>query len=253
MDEQAFVDAACQGHVPAFNQLVLRYQGVAYNVAYRILGQADAAEDATQEAFLSAYRAIGTLRGGSFQNWLLRIVTNKCLDQLRTRKRRSMLTLDGLPVQPEYLPYLAHPGESPHQAVERQELARVLQEAILALPPGQRAVVVLADVQGLRYQEVAEVLGISVGTVKSRLSRARGSLRDRLLARREALPAWIPQVVMRHAESAGALGDVSPHPREGLLSVQERPHSHLSRPRPMLRYRKREGAVHFKLGRSRSP
>jgi RNA polymerase sigma-70 factor (ECF subfamily) len=249
MDEQAFVDAACQGDVPAFNQLVLRYQGVAYNVAFRILGQADAAEDATQEAFLSAYRAIGTLRGGSFQNWLLRIVTNECLDQLRTGKRRSMLALDGLPAEPEYLSHLADPGESPHQAVERQELARVLQEAILALPPGQRSVVVLADVQGLTYQEVAEVLAISVGTVKSRLSRARGSLRDRLLACREALPAWIHLVEMRHAESGGVLLDWSLHLREGLLSVQEAPHSLRSR----LRNRKREGAAHFKLGRSRSP
>jgi RNA polymerase sigma-70 factor (ECF subfamily) len=193
MDEQALVDAARRGDVPAFNQLVLRYQRVAYNVAFRILGQADAAEDATQEAFLSAYRAIGTLRGGSFQTWLLRIVTNKCLDQLRARKRRPTLALDALPVEPDYLSYLADPGESPHQAAERQALAQVLQAAILALPPDQRRVVVLADVQGLTYRQVAEVLGISLGTVKSRLSRARAQLRDRLLARREVLPAWVRQ------------------------------------------------------------
>jgi RNA polymerase sigma-70 factor (ECF subfamily) len=190
MDEQALVDAARRGDVPAFNDLVLRYQSRAYNVAFRILGQAEAAEDATQEAFLSAYRAIGAFRGGSFQTWLLRIVTNKCLDQLRTRKRRPTLALDALLVEPEYLSYLAGPAESPHQAVERQALAQVLQTAILALPPGQRTVVVLADVQGLTYAEVAEVLGISLGTVKSRLSRARACLRDRLLARREVLPAW---------------------------------------------------------------
>ena len=75
---------------------MLRYQGMAYNVAFRILGQADAAEDATQEAFLAAHRAIGALRGDSFRTWLLRIVTNKCLDQLRSARRRPTLALDGL-------------------------------------------------------------------------------------------------------------------------------------------------------------
>jgi RNA polymerase sigma-70 factor (ECF subfamily) len=194
MDEQAILDAARQGDTPAFNQLVLRYQRAAYNVAFRILGRADAAEDATQEAFLAAYRAIGTLRGDAFKTWLLRIVTNKCLDQLRARKRRPTLALDGLPLEPEYLYYLADPGESPHEAAERQALAQVLQEAILALSPDQRAVVVLADIQGLTYKETAEVLELSLGTVKSRLSRARARLRDRLLARQDLLPGWIHQL-----------------------------------------------------------
>jgi RNA polymerase sigma-70 factor (ECF subfamily) len=254
MDEQAFVDDACQGDVTAFNQLVLRYQGVAYNVAFRILGRADAAEDATQEAFLSAYRAIGTLRGGSFKNWLLRIVTNKCLDQLRTRKRRPTLAMDGLPVEPEYLSHLADPGESPQQAVERLELAQVLQVAILALPPGQRSVVVLADVQGLTYQQVAEVLEISLGTVKSRLSRAQGSLRARLLARRGALPAWIHPVEMRHAESGGAPVDWSfaPSLQEPAFSAGETACTPLT-PSPNSPQSNREGAVQFELGRSRSP
>jgi RNA polymerase sigma-70 factor (ECF subfamily) len=191
MDEQALVDAARRGDVPAFNHLVLRYQRVAYNVAFRILGQADAAEDATQEAFLSAYQSIGTLRTNSFRSWLLRIVTNKCLDQLRAKKCRPTLDLDALPVESGYLSFLADPAESPHQAAERQALAQVLQAAIGTLPPDQRAVVVLADVQGLSYRETAEVLDISLGTVKSRLSRARARLRDWLLARQEALPTWI--------------------------------------------------------------
>jgi len=93
-----------------------------------------------------------------------------------------MFALDGLTAEPEYLSHRADAGESPHLAVERQELVQVLQEAILTLPPGQRTVLVLADVQGLSYQEVAEVLAISVGTVKLRLSQARGSLRAQLLA-----------------------------------------------------------------------
>jgi hypothetical protein len=104
MDDQALVDAACRANIPAFNQLALRHQGVAYNVAFRILGEVAAAEDATQEAFLSAYRAIGGFRRGSFRTWVLRIVTNKCLDQLRTEKRRPTLALDALLVEPEYSP-----------------------------------------------------------------------------------------------------------------------------------------------------
>jgi RNA polymerase sigma-70 factor (ECF subfamily) len=192
MDEQALVDAARRGDVPAFNHLVLRYQRVAYNVAFRILGQADAAEDATQEAFLSAYQSIGTLRTNSFRSWLLRIVTNKCLDQLRAKKCRPTLDLDALPVESGYLSFLGDPAESPHQAAERQALSQVLQEAIVALSADQRTVVVLVDVQGLTYAEAAQVLGLSLGTVKSRLSRARACLRDHLLARWEALPAWVP-------------------------------------------------------------
>jgi len=200
LDEKTLVEAACRGDVLAFNQLVLHYQGVAYNVAFRILGQGPAAEDATQEAFLAAYRAIGAFRKGSFQAWLLRIVTNKCLDQIRDAKRHSTLSLDAVPVESDHVFYVVDPAESPHQAVERRALASALQEAILTLPPEQRTVLVLTDLQGLSYEEVAQVLGISLGTVRSRLSRARARLRDQLFVRREALPAWVEQA--RSAPSA---------------------------------------------------
>ncbi|HFD39213.1 MAG TPA: sigma-70 family RNA polymerase sigma factor, partial [Anaerolineae bacterium] len=94
VDEQSLIASAQKGDVRAFNQLVLLYQSLAYNVAYRILDDAEAAADATQDAFFSAYRAMSRFRGGSFRAWLLRIVTNACYDQLRRKKRRPTQSLD---------------------------------------------------------------------------------------------------------------------------------------------------------------
>ncbi len=190
MDEKALIDAARRGDVGSFNQLVLSYQSMAYNLAYRILGDGDAAADATQDAFLSAFKAIGKFRGGSFKAWLLRIVTNACYDQLRLKQRRPATSLDALlvlesaPVQP-----LTDRGELPEEYAVRQELDRAIQVGIGTLPPEQRIALVLSDVQGLSYREIAEATGASLGTVKSRLSRARGKLRDSLLEQRELLPS----------------------------------------------------------------
>lgn len=190
MDEKVLIDAARQGDVGSFNQLVLSYQSMAYNVAYRILGDRDAAADAAQDAFLSAFKAIGKFRGGSFKAWLLRIVTNACYDQLRLKQRRPVASLDALlVVEPAPIRFLTDPGESPEEYALRQELSRVIQVGIGTLPPDQRAALILSDVQGLSYQEIAEATGVSLGTVKSRLSRARGKLRDCLLEQRELLPS----------------------------------------------------------------
>ena len=190
MDEKVLIDAAHRGDVGSFNQLVLSYQSMAYNVAYRILGDRDAAADAAQDAFLSAFKAIGKFRGGSFKAWLLRIVTNACYDQLRLKQRRPVASLDALlVVEPAPIRSLTDPGESPEEYALRQELSRVIQVGIGTLPPDQRAALILSDVQGLSYQEIAEATGVSLGTVKSRLSRARGKLRDCLLEQKELLPS----------------------------------------------------------------
>ena len=188
MDENALIVAARKGDARAFNQLVLRYQGLAYNVAYRILHDPDAAADATQDAFLSAFRAMGKLRGASFKSWLLRIVTNACYDQLRVKQRRPTSSLDDLPVEADHTYYLEDTSELPDEFVERRELNRAIQAGIDQLPVEQRAVLVLSDGQGLSYQEVAEVLDISLGTVKSRLSRGRAKVRGFLLEKGELLP-----------------------------------------------------------------
>jgi RNA polymerase sigma-70 factor (ECF subfamily) len=189
MDEEALIASARTGDARAFNHLVLLHQSMAYNVAYRILADADAAADATQDAFLSAFKAMRQFRGGSFKAWMLRIVTNTCYDQLRWKKRRPADSLDDLPVEDDRLQSLRDPAELPDEALERQEMGRAIQAGIRTLPPEQRVVLVLSDVQGLNYQEIADATGLSLGTVKSRLSRGRARLRDHLLQKRELLPS----------------------------------------------------------------
>ena len=189
MDEEALVASARRGDARAFNQLVLLHQGMAYNVAYRILGDADAAADATQDSFLSAFKAIRQFRGGSFKAWMLRIVTNSCYDQLRAKQRRPSESLDDLDVEEDHIRSLRDPAEQPDEHVERLELDEMLESGIQRLPAEQRIVMILSDVQGLNYQEIADATGMSLGTVKSRLSRGRARLRDLLLERRELLPS----------------------------------------------------------------
>ncbi|MDI7274858.1 MAG: sigma-70 family RNA polymerase sigma factor [Anaerolineae bacterium] len=189
MDEQALLASARAGNLGAFNTLIHTYQDMAYNVAYRVLGQPDAAADATQDAFLAAYRALPAFRGGCFKVWLLRIVTNSCYDQLRLRKRRPQTSLDDMVEDPDYAAALADRGEGPEEVILREELAQALQAGIAKLPADQRVVLVLSDVQGLSYDEIAEATGVTLGTVKSRLSRARARLRDFMTRGREL---WAP-------------------------------------------------------------
>ncbi|MCJ7667852.1 MAG: sigma-70 family RNA polymerase sigma factor [Anaerolineae bacterium] len=185
MDEATLIAAARQGDTQSFDQLVRLYQGAIYNLAYRILGDVEAASDATQDAFLSAYRAIGRYRGGSFKGWLLRIVTNACYDQLRRKKRQPTTSLEAVYLDSE--PPWAE-NEEPEEYALRQELGRIIQRGLATLPPEQRIALVLSDIQGLSYKEIAEVMGTNLGTVKSRLNRGRASLRDHLLAQGELLP-----------------------------------------------------------------
>lgn len=189
MDEQALVTAAQRGDLDAFNQLVLTYQRLAYNVAYRILSNEDRAMDATQDAFLRGYRALHQFRGGSFKTWILRIVTNCCYDQLRVKKRRPTTPLDDMLEDDDHSMLLQDDTEPPEERVERQELGELIQRGIDTLPPDQRTVLVMSDVQGLSYGEIAAATMVSLGTVKSRLSRGRAKLRDYLQQYRELLPA----------------------------------------------------------------
>ena len=192
MNEHRLIVAARKGDINAFNQLVVAYQEMAYNVAYRILGDADAAADATQDAFLSAYRAMERFRGGSFKAWILRIVTNACYDQLRRKQRKPSTSLEEmLPDDSNHSHWMQDSGETPEEHLMRQELGRVLQEAIESLPIRQRVAVILADVQGMAYEEIAQVTNTSLGTVKSRISRGRAKVRDYLQAHKELLPVGL--------------------------------------------------------------
>jgi RNA polymerase sigma-70 factor (ECF subfamily) len=189
MDEVQAIQAAQAGDLPAFNRLVMAYQGMAYNVAYRIVGDADVAADACQEAFISAFKAIKKFRGGSFKSWILRIVTNACYDHLRYTGRRPADSLEEVAENPQHAPKLVSDHEHPEEYALRQELNEMIQLGIQTLPADQRVVLVLSDVQGFSYQEIADITGVSLGTVKSRLSRARARLRDYLVAQQELLPA----------------------------------------------------------------
>ena len=172
----------------AFNELVLTYQTTVFNVALRTLGHPEDAADATQETFLSAYRAMGEFRGGSFKAWLLRIAVNTCYDVLRRRQRRPSTSLEVVLEESGDSPRLADRQVGPERAALGAETVDMIEQALLTLPDDQRTIVVLCDVQGLSYEEAADIEGIALGTVKSRLSRARSRLRQFLVQRGE-LPA----------------------------------------------------------------
>ncbi len=187
--EEQLVRNAQNGDVPAFNELVLAYQGLAYHVAYRVLADGEAAADATQEAFLLAYKHIRSYRGGSFKAWLMRIVTNSCYSQLRNKQRKPAISLDSAAVEADKQPArIQARDESPEDYAERQELNRTLQQGLKTLPNDQRIALVLSDVEGLSYKEIAEMTGANMGTVKSRLARGRALLRDYLLGQESVLP-----------------------------------------------------------------
>lgn len=192
MNESALIYDAQQGDLDAFNRLVLAYQDALYNTALRILGDEERAADATQEAFISAFRAIHSYRGGSFKAWLLRTVTNACYDELRRQKRRPTTPLEPENDDDEEVEsprWLADSSMSPEEKFEAAELEHALQHCLEALPTDFRAVVVLADVQGLDYAEVAAAVHSPLGTVKSRIARARLRLRECLQDFWELLPA----------------------------------------------------------------
>ena len=192
MDEQFLIKAAQHGELDSFNTLVLAYQEILFNTALRILGDSDQAADATQEAFLSAFRNLNYYRGGSFRAWLLRTVTNACYDELRRQKRRPTIPLEPLDNFDEEIEspgWMKDPGLSPEQVAEDVELDHAIQHCLDGLPIDYRSVVVLADIQGLDYNEVAASLRKPLGTIKSRLARARLRLRECLQDFWELLPA----------------------------------------------------------------
>ena len=192
MNEEALIHDAQAGSLDAFNALVLHYQDNVFNTALRILGDEDLASDATQEAFLSAFRSIGSFRGGSFKAWLMRTVTNACYDELRRQKRRPSVPLEPETDDGEEIDsprWLADPSMSPEQKAEADEVEHAIQHCLNNLPIEFKTVVVMADIQGMDYSEVAIAVRVPLGTIKSRLARARLRLRECLQGFSELLPA----------------------------------------------------------------
>lgn len=195
LDINRTIQAARRGDEGAFTYLVNYYRGAAERVAQHILRTEEAAADAVQESLIKVHRAMPRFQDGNFRSWLLRIVTNTCYDHLRKEKRRAAVSLDELSENSDGELTIVSTVEraDPESSMLRDEEMDILLNAIDRLPDWHRTVVLMIDVHGYDYAETAEALELPLGTIKSRLSRARSSLRDELIA---------GGVVPRHFKSA---------------------------------------------------
>lgn len=174
-----------------FKSLVRRYQNRIYNAAFRILGSKDEAEEVTQDTFLRVHQGLDRFREqASFSSWIFRITHNLCVDLVRAKQRKTglkVVSFDPQSTQSEEegfdsnsVSQIADPMLSPAQLVDAAEQQEVIQKFLMELPESQRTAIVLHDIEGFQYQEIAEILGTSVGTVRSRIYYGRMKLRDLL-------------------------------------------------------------------------
>ena len=189
--ETALIEAAQRGDLDSFNQLVLNYQDMMYRIALRTLNDESGAEDAAQNAMIQAFRNIKSFRGGSFRSWLARVTVNASYDEMRRWRRQPSVSLeqvnsDGEEI--ESLPWMVDLADGPEDQFASTELRGAIQACVKSLIPDYRLVVVLVDVEGMSYEEAAQIADIPVGTVKSRLARARGQLRKTLQSYQNMLP-----------------------------------------------------------------
>ena len=176
--EAAVIQAVLDGDINAYELLVKEYEKNVYNLALRMVGNSEDAADMSQEAFIKAYNSLTSFRGDSkFSVWLFRIVSNVCLDYLRSRGRRQTVSLstendDGEDVEID----IADETQSPERLLDRRLTRDAVRRGLAALPPEHRQILLLREIQGLSYDEIADALGIEAGTVKSRIFRARKKL-----------------------------------------------------------------------------
>lgn len=190
--EKTLIKAAQHGDLEAFNLLVLRYQNLLFGIALRLLNDEDVAADAVQEALISAFRRFSTFRGDSLRSWLARVVVNACYDEMRKKRRQHSVPLElfnaeGEEIETSY--WLVDPQADPELQYESGELESAIQDSLDKLPAIYRLMLVLVDVEGLSYEEAASAAGIPVGTVKSRLARARLQMQRSLQLAGELLPS----------------------------------------------------------------
>ena len=182
MTEQELVRAAQSGDQSAFGQLVTANQAMVYSLAYRMTGNPEDAADLTQEAFLNAWRSLGSFNGQSaFSTWIYRLASNACIDFLRKEKRRTGLSMTLEDEDEDRQADLPDDRWSPQRELERREAQEAVRQVLAALSPEHREVLILRELEGLSYAEIAHALGLEEGTVKSRIARARLSLREFLL------------------------------------------------------------------------
>jgi RNA polymerase sigma-70 factor (ECF subfamily) len=183
VSELFLIEKALQGDLDAFNQLVLEYQSLAYNHAYALLGDQALAEDATQDSFIRVFQNLASFRGGSFRSWLLRIVTNMSYDFMRRTKRhptRPLFPDDENGEETESPTWLADPSPSIEATVEEKEFSEGIYQILHELPDVYRSVITLVDLYELDYNEAAYILKVPIGTIKSRLARARLQMKEKL-------------------------------------------------------------------------
>lgn len=188
-DDAALVVRARQGDREAFTELVTHYQVPLYNMALRMVGSAEDAADIAQEAFLRAWEKLRTLRGNPFKPWLFQIAVNLCYDHFRRGKRLAAMPEEG---QEAHVVSLGLPVVDPAEQAEAGERNRIVRESINGLDPVLRAALILRDVNGMAYEEIAVVVRAPLGTVKSRIARARAHVQERLLLH--------PELFARRAE-----------------------------------------------------
>lgn len=189
MNETDLIHTAQSGNLEAFNLLVTAYQDKLFNIAAYILHDDDSAADAVQEAFILAFRGLNGYRGGSFSCWLVRILKNACYDELRRQKRSRTVPLEPLTREEDLLEnpgWLADVSQEPAHLSESGELSQTIINSLKRLCPEYRLILALVDIEGMDYAEAARVAGIPLGTVKSRLARARLNLRNDLAMMRPA-------------------------------------------------------------------
>ena len=185
IDEASALALAREGSLDAFNDLVVLNQDRVYGLCLRMLTSPQAAEDATQDAFISAWQNIKRVRGERFRPWLLRIAANICLDRLRGQARRPARSLESALEEGISEPF--DPAPAPESLLLTGELRGRLEAALARLPPDQRLALLLCDVEDFDYQEIAAAMKTSIGTVKSRISRGRSRMREILRAEMEPL------------------------------------------------------------------
>ena len=192
VSEKALIQAAQRGDLEAFNQLVLRYQNLLFGIALRLLNDEDVAADAVQEALISAFRRFNTFRGDSLRSWLARVVVNACYDEMRKKRRQHSVPLeqhnaDGDEIETSY--WLVDAQADPEVQYEASELEAAIQRSLNKLPSIYRLILILVDIEGLSYEEAALAARVPVGTVKSRLARARLQMQKSLQSAGELLPS----------------------------------------------------------------
>ena len=191
-DEKDLIKAAQRGDLNAFNALILRYQNLLFGIALRMLGDEDTASDAVQEALISAFSKFRTFRGGSLRSWLARVTVNACYDEMRRKRRQREVPLEQFNMEGEEvedLSWMIDPAARPEERYDSYEMESAIQESLDQLTPAYREALVLVDIEGLSYEEASVAAQVPVGTVKSRLARARLQLRSSLQGYRDLLPS----------------------------------------------------------------